>query len=462
MCLVILFFLVTILLSFDIIFAFCRCFGVPGGDCSYVGLYQCTGCDTSGVCLNGAGIKTCCGSIAPPPVECDTCYEDKWICCSDTTCSQGCWCLDKTSGNCANFGGYSCGSGCKLRLNCEKCSPSDTGSHCCQDDNLCAGGLGSCVNSDCGADTSCNDKTPENHCPTQGMWCDASCQEIDRDTSQQVCQHSSATCTPYYWSIGGEVAATTCCGDDSGEYRIVCEKKSPEDACDISTDDEACCDSSSDCVYNGNCYKTGYQADIDNDGKIEKCIYSEWWFIEECNSFDRIWGDFETCPYGSECSSYCLNRGSNYPYNSANQYRDYFVFAQSSKCECYVTHDAYIVSVYVNDNIFIPTEKCVDTNENGYVDIFDVRKVAKAYGSAAEDDPNTLWDETEYWDPLVDFDGDGDNDIFDVRAIAKYYGCLTDNCTAIKSGAWCVQADVCGNGRCEDGEDSQNCPEDCG
>jgi len=64
--------------------------------------------------------------------------------------------------------------------------------------------------------------------------------------------------------------------------------------------------------------------------------------------------------------------------------------------------------------------------EWGIVDIFDVRRVAKAYGSAAVDDPETPWDETKYWNPNVDLApapyGDGKIDILDVRKCAKHYG----------------------------------------
>jgi len=66
-----------------------------------------------------------------------------------------------------------------------------------------------------------------------------------------------------------------------------------------------------------------------------------------------------------------------------------------------------------------------DFNGNGEVDISDLRRVAKAYGSAAVDDPETPWDETQYWDPIVDVapeGGDGKIDIFDIRIVAKHYG----------------------------------------
>jgi len=63
---------------------------------------------------------------------------------------------------------------------------------------------------------------------------------------------------------------------------------------------------------------------------------------------------------------------------------------------------------------------------DGTVDILDLRKCAKAFGSAAVDDPNTPWNETQYWDPAADLapapGGDGQIDIFDLWKIAKHYG----------------------------------------
>jgi len=63
-----------------------------------------------------------------------------------------------------------------------------------------------------------------------------------------------------------------------------------------------------------------------------------------------------------------------------------------------------------------------DINGDGQVDIFDVRIVGKAFGSAAVDDPTTPWDETENWNPDLDFNFDGKIDIFDLRMVAKEYG----------------------------------------
>jgi len=59
---------------------------------------------------------------------------------------------------------------------------------------------------------------------------------------------------------------------------------------------------------------------------------------------------------------------------------------------------------------------------DGTVDIFDIILAARAFGSAAEDDPITPWDETEYWDPRADVNCDGEIDILDIILIAINFG----------------------------------------
>jgi len=74
-------------------------------------------------------------------------------------------------------------------VQCIACSSSDSGTHCCSDDGLCAGGANSCDVYDCGANPSCNDKSPGEYlqsCDKGGETffadkCDASCQAVDRD-----------------------------------------------------------------------------------------------------------------------------------------------------------------------------------------------------------------------------------------------------------------------------------------
>lgn len=63
-----------------------------------------------------------------------------------------------------------------------------------------------------------------------------------------------------------------------------------------------------------------------------------------------------------------------------------------------------------------------DLDKDGDVDIFDIRIVAKAFGSMAEDDLETPWDETENWNSDADFNSDGLIDVFDLRAVGKHYG----------------------------------------
>ncbi len=57
------------------------------------------------------------------------------------------------------------------------------------------------------------------------------------------------------WSIGGEVAPTACCGDDSGENKLTraCQGM----GCSSDPTDDACCDATTDCVASSACYSSG-------------------------------------------------------------------------------------------------------------------------------------------------------------------------------------------------------------
>jgi len=68
-----------------------------------------------------------------------------------------------------------------------------------------------------------------------------------------------------------------------------------------------------------------------------------------------------------------------------------------------------------------PVLNICDLNGDGIVDIFDIRKCAKAYGSMEVDDPTTPWNETENWNPDADLNLDGIINIFELRMIAKHY-----------------------------------------
>ncbi len=57
-----------------------------------------------------------------------------------------------------------------------------------------------------------------------------------------------------YFNIGGETAATTCCGDDAGEFK---RTRQCSAICSSDSADDACCDDSTDCVYSSTCYTSG-------------------------------------------------------------------------------------------------------------------------------------------------------------------------------------------------------------
>ena len=142
-------------------------------------------------------------------------------------------------------------------------------------------------NTNCGASSDCH--KPTNYCPSNGYWCsDGSygerCISYDRDFDFRLCTLSASYCNAYSWNIGGEVAATTCCGDDSYEFRDTCRIGVSEDACYRSIDNEACCNANTDCVFNGICYNKDYTGDVDNDGTIEFCYEGVWRIKEKTTS----------------------------------------------------------------------------------------------------------------------------------------------------------------------------------
>jgi hypothetical protein len=76
----------------------------------------------------------------------------------------------------------------------------------------------------------------------------------------------------------------------------------------------------------------------------------------------------------------------------------------------------------LDGNVFIEASRPWDLNHDRIVDIVDVVIVALAFGSAAEDDPGTPWDETEDWNPDADLNGDGIVDIVDLVTVALHFG----------------------------------------
>jgi len=126
---------------------------------------------------------------------------------------------------------------------------------------------------------------------------------LNRDYSKITCESTISSCNPAYWSIGGEVDGTKCCQDDANEYKKTCKQEPDEDACVYSSNDDACCNSQTDCVYNNVCSPTGYEANIDDDNYMEIC-YNGIWYTGTliCKAIG------ESCTSGSECcSNYCCS-----------------------------------------------------------------------------------------------------------------------------------------------------------
>ncbi len=74
-----------------------------------------------------------------------------------------------------------------------------------------------------------------------------------------LCDESMQSCTiccNATWNIGGGVDPTVCCGDDSGEHVVSCRENVTENACGV--DIESCCPHPNDCIYNNQCYDSGW------------------------------------------------------------------------------------------------------------------------------------------------------------------------------------------------------------
>ncbi len=94
-----------------------------------------------------------------------------------------------------------------------------------------------------------------------------------------------------YWNIGGEVAATTCCGDDSGENK---KTRACSSGCTSDSNDDACCDASTDCVYNSGCYATGSNICLGN--LVLNCNAGTWQQSQDCDASDGWYNYGDTGP----------------------------------------------------------------------------------------------------------------------------------------------------------------------
>ncbi|MEA2003991.1 MAG: LamG-like jellyroll fold domain-containing protein, partial [archaeon] len=157
-----------------------------------------------------------------------------------------------------------------------------TGTGCPSSSTYCSSGITTCCTDSSTIAESVN-------CTSGG----ATGATYDRDTSEVRCTSSASGCDAYgtnYWNIGGEIAATTCCQDDPGEYKIVETFGTGMDGSSDSSD--ACCNADNKCTGDGACKTSTSSYDADNDGDTDYCNAGTW---IDCNSDSN-------CPAGSYCS----------------------------------------------------------------------------------------------------------------------------------------------------------------
>ncbi|MCK4335129.1 MAG: hypothetical protein KAW40_00215 [Candidatus Aenigmarchaeota archaeon] len=152
--------------------------------------------------------------------------------------------------------------------------------------------------------------------------------------------YGSSGCTGagYDWSTAGETGVgeygssndggdgtTECCGDDNVEEYLarVCDntdgsiQPSPY-SCESNSSDDACCDTSTDCVHSETCYTSGTHAhDVDGNGDDEYCSSSTWYDCSDTGDCDpageNAYGESNNaCFDGSECTESCISNDCHY------------------------------------------------------------------------------------------------------------------------------------------------------
>ncbi|MDK2907606.1 MAG: hypothetical protein PWQ87_64 [Candidatus Woesearchaeota archaeon] len=312
---------------------------------------QCVECTSSSHC--DSEVNYCAGEVSV------TGYEE----CRNYACHF----VETSREDCNDYDGYACGSGNKLEERNYYCIPGGcdykrTSSKDCDDydgiycngdiresrDYSCTGAVGSasCTYSLSWSDNCalysgdyCKDASTKEYrtytcsggsctytssnvesCGTDGCYggeyinhycSNGNCysETLDGDDSSTYC----SCCSSCKWNIGGEVSATTCCGDDGSEY--VCggvgDNTLDYSYQDPDLDDKACCLSSTDCVYNNVCYPSNSQGpSVDHDSDPDWCGYPGTW--RDCNTDAQcgggaIFGDYEVC-VNNNCTVSCYNQ----------------------------------------------------------------------------------------------------------------------------------------------------------
>jgi hypothetical protein len=248
------------------------------------------------------------------------CYRPSQLCFMDEDCCSGScktdyetsdkWCVGD-SAQCVHMGiVYDNGA------NAPECVDSDNRRYCdagvwntisCGTDG-CSGVCGSSLNGCVWNDVSCSG---------------GSCASMpsDVDSSQASCDSCVGA---GHWSVGGEVAATACCGDDLAEnHSSRIAGASMDNGYVTSPSDDACCDSALECVDDGACYPSGTTThDADGDGDNDYCDAGTW---KDCQTAAQcgpaapvcIAGDCAQCTLDEHCgpcqecnSGSCVNQAA--------------------------------------------------------------------------------------------------------------------------------------------------------
>ena len=112
-----------------------------------------------------------------------------------------------------------------------------------------------------------------------GGVCDRSGPTVVGDNSSNACACIMGAAN--YWSIGGEVDTTGCCGDQAGEYRVarVCSS-----GCTTNATDDGCCSAATDCVYSSTCYDGGWTGQAPWNASLRvNCSSGSWNLVEDCS-----------------------------------------------------------------------------------------------------------------------------------------------------------------------------------